>query len=84
MKIPDCKILIYHYVSVFSELIYAIFAVIYLYIVCVSEHDSVYTVHSIELEFCLYVTDYRRVNSFDFVNVGCIFLLEYKNEFLHL
>ena len=45
----------------------------------VSEHDSVWTVHSIEFKFGMYITGHRRTNPTDFdeyrVNA---FLQEYK------
>ena len=41
--------------------------------VYVSEHDSILTVHQIELKYGMYITGYRRTNFIDFGEYRMIF-----------
>ena len=54
--------------------------------VYVSEHDSVYTVHSIEFKFGIYIIGHRWTNPIDFGKywMHSFFLQEYEKEFLYI
>ena len=68
------------------ESIYAIFTLMYMRVfvcVCVSKHDSVYTMHSIKFKFGMFVIGHCRTNPIDFSEYPTnIFLREYRKEFL--
>ena len=75
----DFQILKYLYVLSPLEFIYAIFGVMHVRMcvcayVCVyvSEHDSIYMVHSIQLKFGMHIKGHRRTNPYDLVKVGLI------------
>ena len=53
----------------YSELVNAIFTVMYVVYEHVREHDNVHILHSIDLKFCMYIIGYRHTTSIDFA--GC-------------
>ena len=54
--------------------------------VYVSEHDRVWTVHSVELKLGVYITGHRRTNPIDFgeYRMKSFFLQECKKKFWYI